>query len=106
MSKVDLQYLFSPKGTNSIDGGIAPGLATTIRPTLRGLHNPDEIQPFTGLALTSDLYPGALPPAIEFVPFGDGIGRGLSFDTPSRAMILRLRGKVAKRMMDSSSKSN
>ena len=28
--------------------------------------------------------PGAVPPAIEFVPFGDEIGRGLSFDTASK----------------------
>ena len=30
--------------------------------------------------------PGAVPPAIEFVPFGDEIGRGLTFDTPWLAL--------------------
>jgi hypothetical protein len=55
-------------------------MATTIRPTLQGLHNPNEMQPLQGWWSIQSL-PCAVPTAIEFVPFGDEIGRGLSFDT-------------------------
>ena len=77
-----------------MDGGTAPGMATTIRPTLQGLHNPNEMHPLQGWSSIRSL-PWAVPTAIEFVPFGDEIGRGLSFDTPSdatRAWVRTFRG--------------
>src|SRR6185295_10106321 len=80
VSKVDLRSLFSPKGTNSIAGGTAPGCQQPFDQPCKGCITPMRCNPLQGWSSIRSL-PGAVPPAIEFVPFGDEIGRG--FDTPS-----------------------
>ena len=75
--------LFSLKGTNSIAGGTAPGCQQPFDQPCKGLQTPMGCNPLQGWSSIRSL-PWAVPTAIEFVPFGDEIGRRLSFDTASR----------------------
>src|SRR6476620_368802 len=65
-----LDQAWSPEGTNSIAGGSAPGRRRPFDQPCKGLHKPSEIQPLQGWSERIRC-PGALPPAIEFVPSGD-----------------------------------
>jgi hypothetical protein len=70
--------LLALKGHKSIAGGNAPGKLKKCSPTLKGSYNPrPENQKRAGGHLKSTLsgsavvgvgFPGALPPAIEFIP--------------------------------------
>ena len=73
----------SPEGTNSIAGGTAPGRDRIDDQPCKGCIS-WVMQPLQGWS-NGCWHPGAVPPAIEFVPSGDEIGRGLSFDTASKA---------------------
>ena len=65
-----------PEGDKFNSRGHPPGCQQPFDQPCKGLHNPNEMQPLQGCPTIRSL-PGAVPPAIEFVPFGDEIGRRL-----------------------------
>ena len=77
--KLNPRPISSPKGTDSIAVGTAHGRDRNRRPTLQGLHFFVVLQPLQGWS-NGGRQPGAVPPAIEFVPFGEKRIRRWTFD--------------------------
>jgi len=70
VSKLHPRPISSPEGTNSIAGGSAPGQRTRLDQPCKGCTSPVRFNPYrVGPDFRS--LPGALPPAIEFVPSRD-----------------------------------
>jgi hypothetical protein len=63
-----------PEGDKFNSRGHRPRMTTTLDQPCKGLNNPNEMQPLQGWSSIRSL-PGAMPPAIEFVPFADEIGQ-------------------------------
>jgi len=70
MSRADDRHALFHEGDKFNRRGQRPRVATTTRPTLKGLHKLIKIQPLQGWSRVCRP-PGALPPSIEFVPFGE-----------------------------------
>src|SRR5258705_13294244 len=69
MSKVGLRYLFSPKGTNSIDGGTAPGWQPPFDQPCKGCITPMRCNPCR-VGRRFDLYRGRCPRLLNLSPSG------------------------------------
>ena len=69
VSKVDLRYLFSPKGTNSIDGGTAPGWQPPFDQPCKGCITPMRCNPYR-VGRRFDLYRGRCPRLLNLSPSG------------------------------------
>ena len=69
VSKLSPRPISSPKGTNSIAGAPPPVEIEDYQPC-KGLHIIGVMQPLQGWS-NGCWHPGAMPPAIEFVPFGE-----------------------------------
>jgi len=80
VSKVDLRYLFSPQGTNSIAGGTAPGWQPPCDQPCKGCITPVRCNPCR-VGPRFDLYRGRCPRLLNLSPAGTISDEELIFDT-------------------------